>query len=146
MSANDKQVGGDHYKSGYQHWDFVIETQMHYLLACATKYITRHRKKNGKQDLEKSLHYVEKFLQSAAHPKYRIRQFFPWLDRKEGVFINARYVEHSPQFKRLVEYFCTSNDLHEKDAQIIDYICTQPVELWEANLIKLIKDQIKEYA
>tara|TARA_R110000851_G_scaffold96792_2_gene209953 strand:- start:34339 stop:34716 length:378 start_codon:yes stop_codon:yes gene_type:complete len=60
MRSNDTQVGGDHYKREYQHWDLVIDTDMPYVLGCATKYISRWRKKNGKQDLEKSLHYIHK--------------------------------------------------------------------------------------
>lgn len=59
-AVNEKQVGGEHYKSHYQHWDFITDTGAHYLLGCATKYLTRHRKKNGKEDLEKSIHYLEK--------------------------------------------------------------------------------------
>lgn len=58
--ANAKQVGGDHYRSTYQHWDWVTEIGMPYILGCATKYLVRWRKKNGLQDLEKALHYVEK--------------------------------------------------------------------------------------
>lgn len=62
-TANDHQVGGEHYKSDYQHWDFVSETRMHYLLANATKYISRFHKKNGIQDLKKAMHYVDKALE-----------------------------------------------------------------------------------
>ena len=60
MSANDKQVGGEHYKAEYQHWDFVCDTNMHYLLGCATKYLCRYKEKNGLQDLEKAKHYIQK--------------------------------------------------------------------------------------
>jgi len=60
MEVNDYQVGGDHYVRDYQHWDFVIDTGMHYLLGCATKYITRWRKKNGLEDLKKPIHYLAK--------------------------------------------------------------------------------------
>lgn len=60
MSVNERQVGGTHYKSEYQHWDFVLDTHMNYLYGCATKYISRWRKKNGVQDLEKSIHYLQK--------------------------------------------------------------------------------------
>lgn len=60
MSANDSQVGGSYYKSTYQHWDLVRNTGMGYLEGCATKYIVRHRKKNGLADLEKARHYLEK--------------------------------------------------------------------------------------
>lgn len=60
-TANDRQPGGDHYKKRkYQHWDFVCDTGMHYLLGCATKYASRWRDKNGVQDLEKMIHYLDK--------------------------------------------------------------------------------------
>jgi hypothetical protein len=60
MSANEKQVGGEHYKQGYQHWDMVADGYLDYFKGQATKYLTRYRRKNGIQDLEKSLHYLEK--------------------------------------------------------------------------------------
>jgi hypothetical protein len=61
MSANDRQVGGAHYGGGaYQHWDYVCDTRMHYLPATASKYVCRWRLKDGKKDLEKSLHYIDK--------------------------------------------------------------------------------------
>jgi hypothetical protein len=58
--ANTHQVGGSHYNKEYQHWDFVCDVKLHYLLACATKYVSRWRKKNGVEDLEKAIHYIEK--------------------------------------------------------------------------------------
>ncbi len=61
MNINDKQVAGNHYKSkGYQPWDFICDIELHYLLACAVKYVCRWRDKNGVQDLHKSVHYLEK--------------------------------------------------------------------------------------
>jgi hypothetical protein len=60
MNANEKQVAGTHYKGEYQHWDFVVDTEMPYLLGCATKYLTRWKKKNGIEDLKKCIHYIEK--------------------------------------------------------------------------------------
>lgn len=65
MSANDKQVGGSHYRAEYQHWDWVTEHGITYLAGCATKYLLRWRKKNGVQDLEKARHYVEKMIDIA---------------------------------------------------------------------------------
>lgn len=58
--VNKIQVGGDHYRSEYQHWDFIEDWNLTYLIGCATKYVTRAYKKNGKQDLEKALHYIDK--------------------------------------------------------------------------------------
>lgn len=73
-----KQVGGDHYEAEYQHWDYVVDMEMPYLPATATKYIARWRKKNGLQDLEKALSYFQKMLalfdkQPKADPSYRHR-------------------------------------------------------------------------
>lgn len=65
MTANATQVGGTHYKTGYEHWDWVEDVGMGYLLGCATKYVSRGRKKNGLQDFEKAVHYVDKFLEVA---------------------------------------------------------------------------------
>lgn len=55
---NSRQVGGEHYKTGgVEHWDlFGLE----YLIACASKYVSRWRQKEGVQDLEKAIHYCEK--------------------------------------------------------------------------------------
>ncbi len=62
MSVNEKQVGGEHYRSPIQHWDYVELNGLRYTEGCATKYITRNRKKheNPRQDIEKAIHYVEK--------------------------------------------------------------------------------------
>lgn len=63
MNANEKQVGGTHYKSSYQHWDFMTETQLEYLPATATKYLSRWKKKNGLEDLYKAKHYIDKYIE-----------------------------------------------------------------------------------
>ena len=70
MKTNDIQIGGDHYKMDYQHWDLVIELNIPYLFAVATKYITRWRSKNGIQDLKKSIHYIQK-MQETEHTLYQ---------------------------------------------------------------------------
>lgn len=59
-TANDRQVGGSHYAGAYQHWDFVHDLNLDYWQACASKYVTRWRKKNGLEDLAKAPHYMEK--------------------------------------------------------------------------------------
>ena len=59
--ANARQVGGDHYSKSIQHWDVVVDSYgVGYLIGCATKYVSRHDKKNGAQDLEKAEHYLQK--------------------------------------------------------------------------------------
>lgn len=93
-SANDRQVGGDHYqKKEYQHWDWVCDINLHYLLACATKYVARWRDKNGIQDLEKSVHYLEKAMERRIPDRHgyegapRYRDFYSQLPDKEAEIV-----------------------------------------------------------
>lgn len=55
-----EQVGGDHYKATYQHWDWCSETGIGYLEGNATKYLARFRKKHGVMDLKKAQSYIQK--------------------------------------------------------------------------------------
>jgi hypothetical protein len=67
MSANDKQVGGAHYKAEIQHWDIVKEREWCYLVGNATKYLWRLGRKGGPdkkiEDVQKAIHYLEKKLE-----------------------------------------------------------------------------------
>lgn len=63
MSANDRQVGGAHYKRGIQHWDYVLSKDMPYLEAQVVKYVERWSEKNGLQDLEKAGHFLQKLIE-----------------------------------------------------------------------------------
>lgn len=63
MSANETQVGGTHYKAGFQHWDLVWVLGLNYFVGQATKYLSRWRLKNGLQDLKKALHFADKYLE-----------------------------------------------------------------------------------
>jgi hypothetical protein len=63
MSANDKQVGGGHYGSPIQHWDYVVANDLDYFQGQITKYVTRWKKKNGVQDLEKARHFLDKYIE-----------------------------------------------------------------------------------
>lgn len=63
MAANDKQVAGQHYAAPVQHWDMVVMHKLNYFEGQITKYVMRARKKNGKQDLEKAKHFIEKYLE-----------------------------------------------------------------------------------
>jgi hypothetical protein len=70
VSANDKQVGGEHYKKtgtsgGMQHWDMVHEFGLDYFQGNITKYLFRWKEKNGIQDLKKAQHYLEKYIELA---------------------------------------------------------------------------------
>lgn len=98
-TANERQVGGDHYKgSDYQHWDYGHDCHLHGIAWTASKYVSRSRRKNGREDLEKALHYYDKAqelkLQGCPLPS---RMSFYWR-------------------------FVTENKLTMEEAQIIWYI------------------------
>ena len=62
-NSMDKQVGGNHYsKMAIQPIDYIVKNDIPYMEANAIKYITRHRSKNGAQDIEKAIHYLEMIL------------------------------------------------------------------------------------
>lgn len=79
MDANSRQIGGEHYKSAYQHWDFVRMLGLDYLPAQITRYLARWRKKNGIEDLEKAIHYLQKFMEDETvrrtHHRSHMEQF-----------------------------------------------------------------------
>jgi len=63
MKSNNRQVGGSHYRNKIQHWDWVFSNGLDYFQGQITKYIARWRHKNGIQDLEKALHFLEKYIE-----------------------------------------------------------------------------------
>ena len=98
MSANDRQIGGKHYQQEYQHWDFVVDTNMHYLYGCATKYIHRWKTKNGIQDLKKAIHYIDKAEERSIQFPQKV---MPWIEKftrdmpsEESMIIVDLYLNH----------------------------------------------------
>ena len=64
MSANDKQVGGGHYKNAkIEHWDFVAANGLDYFQGQITKYVCRWKDKGGVEDLEKARHFLDKYIE-----------------------------------------------------------------------------------
>lgn len=64
MSANERQVGGQHYKTGgEEHWDRVQRLGLDYFQGQITKYVERWKLKNGVQDLEKARHFLDKYIE-----------------------------------------------------------------------------------
>lgn len=107
-SANERQVGGDHYKkhgtTGEQHWDRAARLGLDYFQAQATKYIERCWDKNGVQDLEKARHFIDKYIElsrvagrlgkletvavlnkNAANPSLAVSRELKWLLRNHIV-------------------------------------------------------------
>lgn len=65
MSARDKQVGGDHYRSmAIQPTEFIHKNGLGWHEGNAIKYLCRWRSKNGIDDLRKAIHYIELLIES----------------------------------------------------------------------------------
>lgn len=63
MSANNKQISGNHYKTPIECWDYLVANNIGYLEGNAIKYLSRWKKKNGLEDLRKAQHYIEKLIE-----------------------------------------------------------------------------------
>ena len=61
--AKKRQVGGEHYKLPIQPIDFIVKNEIPFREANVIKYVTRHREKNGRQDIEKAIHYLQMILE-----------------------------------------------------------------------------------
>lgn len=60
MDILQKQVGGDHYRNmAMQPCELFAKTKCTPFQANIWKYISRYKNKNGKEDLEKCIHYAE---------------------------------------------------------------------------------------
>jgi len=66
VAPNTKQVGGDHYKDNkIQVWDAIHDWGLGYFSGNVIKYVARHQKKNGIEDLKKARHYLDKLIAMA---------------------------------------------------------------------------------
>ena len=118
--ANQTQIGGDHYKTGgLEHWDLIENHGIGYLEGCATKYVTRCRKKNGLQDLDKATHYVIKLRELAMQ--------------------NKRYPTGAATVADLQAFFRSSR-CNELECAIIGILCTWSVPEDLTNALNLLSD------
>ena len=64
MSALDEQIGGSHYRAGgIQPVQYIEANGLGFLEGNVIKYVTRHRKKGGAEDLRKARHYIDLLLE-----------------------------------------------------------------------------------
>ena len=61
--AQEKQVGGSHYQLPIQPIEFIHKNGLNFCQGNIVKYVTRYKDKNGKEDLEKALHYIELLIE-----------------------------------------------------------------------------------
>ena len=64
VSARDDQVGGSHYKDlAIQPVEYIARNAIPFLEGNVIKYVSRHRHKDGAQDIRKAIHYCRLILE-----------------------------------------------------------------------------------
>ena len=64
LGALSKQEGGSHYCNlKIQPVEYIVANKLSFLEGNVVKYITRHKTKNGIEDVKKVIHYCELILQ-----------------------------------------------------------------------------------
>jgi hypothetical protein len=122
VNPNERQVAGTHYLGGeFQHWDWVIDNQLGYLEGQITKYLCRWRAKGGVKDLEKSLHYTDKLVESVVRGRLPLPE-----ERKVKNLASMKDLYHLSEteasvFRLVAEYSTVSSlmYLQELVAQIL---------------------------
>jgi hypothetical protein len=122
MSTNKIQIGGEHYKSNYQHWDFSVDVGMMGIDHTLTKYVSRWRKKNGLQDLQKAKHCCDKMIELLA------------TNRLTTITRTASSI-------RMAELFIAANGLLDPHETRIMRLCSSGYSL---NKYHVIRDAIDE--
>lgn len=129
MSANTIQVGGNHYRSEYQHWDFALATGMGYLESAATKYITRWRtkEKGNTEGLRKAVHYLVKATENIDQI-YIMREAFlkDWMKKRRSLDLSPSWERDRHDWQVWVggelERFATANNLNTDEKAITKLI------------------------
>jgi hypothetical protein len=63
-TALAQQVGGKHYKGlVIQPAEYCQRNRLPYCESSVIRYVTRHREKNGRQDIEKAIHCLQLLLE-----------------------------------------------------------------------------------
>jgi hypothetical protein len=63
-TALDSQVAGSHYKQlAIQPAEYCQRNRLPYCESSVIRYVTRHREKNGREDIEKAIHCLELLLE-----------------------------------------------------------------------------------
>lgn len=60
MAAKANQVGGNHYsRLSIQPMEYALANNFNYCESLVLRYLSRHRRKAGREDIEKAIHCLE---------------------------------------------------------------------------------------
>ena len=60
--SHTKQEGGDHYQQPIEPIEYTMANGLGFCEGNVIKYVSRHQRKNGKEDILKAIHYLEFIL------------------------------------------------------------------------------------
>ena len=121
------QVGGDHYKKlAIQPVELIVNLHLDYFIGNVVKYVTRHRFKNGIEDIKKAIHYCEL---AVYYSKYKNP-----IAAKFGFTTVAKFVDK----------YAEKNYLTLLERNVIYYACTHSYKLAIETLNKIIKEYEQE--
>ena len=58
----DYQVGGTHYQKAIQPIEYIEKNKLGFCEGNVVKYVSRHKEKNGAEDIKKAIQYLEFIL------------------------------------------------------------------------------------
>jgi hypothetical protein len=123
MNPGEYQVGGSHYQSAYESWDFILDVfGGDFFLGNASKYVTRNRKKNGVEDLRKAVHYLEKYQECLDYG----RRNHPLILSEDGL-------------RGLIAKYTEANDLTLEEEGIILFMAQGEIHVAVDALNEIIK-------
>ena len=61
--SHTKQEGGDHYQQPIEPIEYTMANGLGFCEGNVIKYVSRHQRKNGKEDILKAIHYLEFILE-----------------------------------------------------------------------------------
>lgn len=64
------QTGGNHYKIPIEPVDFIVKNELGYREGNVIKYVTRHKRKNGREDIQKAIDYLNMILEDYEGVQY----------------------------------------------------------------------------
>lgn len=110
MSANDVQIGGDHYKNmAVEPWDVVdswpVEQRIGYYRGCALKYVMRMGSKDENvQEIKKAIHYLQKLTEVLPSSEWP----FPEPQKPAGSNLSQTWAKLADLEGNQFEQWCTA--------------------------------------
>lgn len=120
--ADETQVGGAHYKAmEYEHWNFVVHAELDYFCGQITKYVSRYRRKNGLQDLQKARHFLVKLTELVVEG-YEPRRRRSWLSRLFEKLRPDEFIATHSETRRIVTRYIEANGIQGYAGSIILWV------------------------